>query len=984
MQSPRANVPARTYEFEYVVQADDTAPDGISILANSLAGRVEDAAGHVGDLPHDAVVGGTSHRVDTQGPTVTDISLGEPRVYSERDTILATVTFSEPVIGTRSSLKLTIGSVERSARYRSGTNTREFTFTYRVVAGDGGTVSVPSDALADVTDTAGNDVAANAAEAFAGHIVDAAASMVMGTPSVVSRPVSGDTYAGGETIRIAVSFDDVVTVTGEPRMHLMVGGERKEAAYADGSGTATLEFQYAVQQDDLDEDGVSIGDNELDVFGGATIQDANGVNARLGHPGLPDQPDHKVDAVAPTITGIAITSRPAIGDSYIVGERVAVTVTFDEEIVVSGTPTLALTVGTELRDAGCAKGTADTLACRYAVVAGDVDRDGVAVAAGELAGGTVTDAPGNEAVRDHGALADDPAHKILSPPTLAAQIPAMSLVAGGDAATVELGEVFAGALLEFDASSSDPAVADASVVDATLTVRSGTEGSATVTVMARNPAGSVSTDFAVSVATDAVEKAVLNDALAAIGRGMMSSTASVIGSRFRLDTNGARMAVGGRRLGGALSSQMQRLYDSGDLYAALGMQDGWRVEPDTRAGRGHGMTAERLLAGSAFNMPLRSARRNAGTSIAIWGGGDLSGFTGEPSGSSYDGTAISGHLGLDARGAGWLAGMSVSHSVAEADYDFAGDVTGDGTLKTGVTALHPYGRLDLGEDAEVWAIGGFGVGEADLTRSHVVGAQSSDLSMAMAVGGLRHALPVQFGGSAMSLRGDAGFLNLETDAGAMAVDALSASVSRLRLGVEAVWEGSNATPFVEVSGRFDGGDGQTGGGLELAGGLRIQNAQSGFGLEAKGRMLALHSGDGYADRGFGVTASFQPGTGGRGIVLRLSPHWGGSPDATDLFWDEASGVRDAVRHSLRHNRTWGMDAELGYGITFRSIPGLMTPFTQADITDDTDRRLRIGIRYALAQGLLRSTRFEFAAEHVDGERHRRQETRVLARGQARF
>ena len=987
LRSPSENRVAQEFVFRYVVQASDNDPDGISIAANSLgrAGGVRDGAGNALLPTHRAVAGGNAQRVDTQGPTVADIDLGNGRVYLAGDTITATVRFSEPVrAATNSTLTLAIGSVPHPATYASGNNTPTLTFTYSVRPGDGGTVSVPHAALVGITDTVGNPIAANAAEVFAGHVVDTAGPAVTAPPTIASRPASGDTYARGETIRIAVTFDDAVNVTGvpAPRMHLTVGSERREAAYAGGSGSTTLSFHYVVQVNDLDEDGVSIGANAF-VTSGATIRDRNGVDARLGHGAVPDRPEHKVDAVAPTITGIEITSRPVIGDAYTVDENVVVTVTFDEDIAVSGAPILALTVGTELREAPCAQDKADTLACRYAVVIGDVDRDGVAVAAGTLAGGTVTDTPGNPAARSHGALADDPNHKVLPVPTLAEAIPDMSLVAGGVEETVALDEVFAGSRLVFEASSTDPAVAEAVVSGSALTVHPGMEGTATVTVTASNPAGSLSTDFSVSVATDPVEKAVLNDALAAIGRGMLSSTANIIGSRFSLDPSTARMALGGRRPGSTLSPQMQQLALRDDPHAAFGARGGSMAEPRHHAGiGGHGMTAGGLLAGSAFNMPLRGSA--PGPSFAIWGGGDLSSFTGEPMSGAYDGTAIAGHLGVDARGAGWLAGVSVSRSSAEADYDFASEMTGSGTLKTGVTALHPYARLEVGADAELWAIGGFGAGTADLTRSHVAEAHSSNLSMAMAIGGLRYALPLEFRGSEFSLRGDAGFLVLDTGTGELAVDALSASVSRLRLGVEAAWEGRSATPFVEVSGRLDGGDGQTGSGLELAGGVRIRSPESGFGLEAKGRLLALHSGEGYGEAGFGVIASFEPGTAGRGLVLRLSPHWGGSPDATDLFWDEAGGFGRAGQHGLRHDRTWGLDAELGYGFSLRSIPGLMTPFGQADVANEADQRIRLGIRYGLARGLLRSTRFEVAVERVDGERHQSRETRVLARGQANF
>ena len=274
----------------------------------------------------------------------------------------------------------------------------------------------------------------------------------------------------------------------------------------------------------------------------------------------------------------------------------------------------------------------------------------------------------------------------------------------------------------------------------------------------------------------------------------------------------------------------------------------------------------------------------------------------------YDGSASAGFIGVDARGDGWLAGGSVSRSGAEADYTFDGIVQGGGTggtLETSVTAFHPYARLEVGPDSEVWVIGGFGGGEADLSRTHVAGAQSSDLSMSMVIGGLRRALALEFGGADLSLRGDAGVVNLETDSGAMAIEGLSASASRLRLGLEAAWEGESATPFVEVSGRFDGGDGQTGGGIELAGGIRILNPESGFGLEAKGLVLAMHTGEGYSESGIGVTASFEPG-GGRG--LRSDCRLGGGDRRTRRT---SSGMKWEAFATLRSTPTAWTGAERG-------------------------------------------------------------------------
>ena len=1005
LQSPSSTSGGDTWVFSYKVVAGDNDADGVSIAANALKGDLEDAAGNGADIAHSAVSASTSHKVDTQGPSVTAVEVtgsGDDNLFLEGDTITATVTFDEEVDVARTGsnavrVQFNIGTSPETATYAGGDGTETLTFTYDVVAGDTGQISLPADALeGQVEDAAGNEAEGTLALSGGPYTVDASAPMLVGAPSISSAPRTGDTYAVDETITLQVRFDEPVMVTGEPRLPIQVGPRpRNIVLYTSGSGTDTLTFSYTVRNGDTDDDGVSVDANALRLPAGAAIADVNGLTAAIEHGELPDQPGHKVDAIAPGIESVAITSMPASDDAYLIDETIAVTVTFSEDIATAGMTTLDLMVGEGVRAAACAQGSASTqLTCSYTVVANDFDPDGISVDA-DMLKGTITDMVGNPATLTHEALEDDPAHKVYAAaPEAVRTIDRLSLAAGGGTNSLDLTGIFTGFQLSYAAVSSNESVATATVSGTDLTVVSGMEGTARVTVTASNLAGEASVSFDVLVATDPAETAVLNDALAAIGRSMLSSTASVIGSRFELASTGSQMALGGSRFGGSLSPQMQRFLAGNDpfaleermseraLFSGSGSQQPY--------GGGYGLTSDRLFTGTSFNMPL-NAMGTGDAQFAVWGAGDLQSFEGEPDDGMYDGSSSSGYIGVDARGDGWLAGVSVSRSGAEADYDFDGTarvtgVRGGGTLETSVTAFHPYARLEVGADSEVWVIGGFGGGEADLSRTHVSGSQSSDLSMAMAVGGLRRALAMEFGGADLSLRGDAGFLSLETDSGAMAVDGLSASVSRLRLGLEAAWEGESATPFVEVSGRFDGGDGQTGGGLELAGGLRILNPESGFGLEAKGRILAMHTGDGYSESGIGVTASFEPGAAGRGITFRLSPRWGGSADSTDLFWDEVGNVRDASQYAygLDRAQTWGVDAALGYGFGLRSMPGVVTPFGQMDVTGAQDQRIRVGVRYGLMQGLLGGTQVELSAERVDGEMHRVGETRVLVSGRARF
>ena len=124
------------------------------------------------------------------------------------------------------------------------------------------------------------------------------------------------------------------------------------------------------------------------------------------------------DTTPPTISTLAISSSPPAGQNghYRIGDAVAVTATFSEALVLSGTPTLKIKVGAVEKSADCAlKGTsgddAKKLVCSYTVAEGDADTDGVAVEAGKLAG-TIKDGADNAATLTYTAVPDSSGHKV--------------------------------------------------------------------------------------------------------------------------------------------------------------------------------------------------------------------------------------------------------------------------------------------------------------------------------------------------------------------------------------------------------------------------------------------------------------------------------------------------------------------------------------------------------------------------------------------
>ena len=147
--------------------------------------------------------------------------------------------------------------------------------------------------------------------------------------------------------------------------------------------------------------------------GGAWSTDANGRSYKVVIKGA-------VVGV-PAVTGTAVTSSPAANSSYETGEVIQVTVTFDDPVTVdtaSGTPRLALNIGSNTRYAeySASGSTSTALVFAYTVSAEDQDNFGISVDANVLElNGSAIHRAGNAGVNaflDHGALSTQSGHRV--------------------------------------------------------------------------------------------------------------------------------------------------------------------------------------------------------------------------------------------------------------------------------------------------------------------------------------------------------------------------------------------------------------------------------------------------------------------------------------------------------------------------------------------------------------------------------------------
>ena len=415
--------------FSYEVQAGDTDADGVAIPEDGIrlaGGVIADLAGNAADLAAAAVLDDAFVKVDAttaqiQSVEVSDVATSAPGWLRLGDSVSFSVTFDKAVVVDTAlgepHLRIMLGGEERFATFAGGSGSSVLTFVYTISSGDeaSGGISVPATSLepgtATITDLAGNEANLTHAELPADPAmgVDAVAPAAV---EVLITADAGEYSKVGDAIVVTVRFTQDVIVDlagGRPFIGVRMGDADRQAVYAGGDGTDTLTFVYIVAEDDAEIDGVSVGENGIDLAGGR-IHDLAGNDAVLDNAAV-DVDTVKIDTVAPQIEGVTVAETTGqSGVPLTVGDTITFAMTFDSPLVVdlsAGLPELRILIGTDERYAIFSGLDGDrVLRFTYAIADGDHASTGIAVPADSLYLGAaiITDAAGNLASSLHPAM----------------------------------------------------------------------------------------------------------------------------------------------------------------------------------------------------------------------------------------------------------------------------------------------------------------------------------------------------------------------------------------------------------------------------------------------------------------------------------------------------------------------------------------------------------------------------------------------------
>ncbi|RAI97531.1 gliding motility-associated-like protein [Chitinophaga skermanii] len=376
-----------TVMFTYTVQAGDFDMDGISFnapidLNGGTITTINSQRAATLTIPATTL---SNAKVDGIRPTIQSITASASPMATGNYKF--TVTFSERMRHDYTSADIVTGTAVLNNSYVN-IQPSVTVFEYNgVVTGGDGTATLDFSKV-NLLDEAGNTLDTTG--------VNIPVIIIANKPATITNiTVPADsTYRLGNVMNFDVTFDQALTIVdpaNAPRLPFTIDGNIVKYASHTGTTGNTYHFQYTVVADDMDADGIVVGDKLL-----GSLQNQYNVLADTTINNIPNTANIRIDAKAP----VATTVKYPAADLYGIGQTIQIKVGFNEAVTYTGTPKLSII----LKDgsvvfADVVNGNhTDTLTFQYTVKEGDEKKQLAVSSTIDLTASTITDMHGNNLV----------------------------------------------------------------------------------------------------------------------------------------------------------------------------------------------------------------------------------------------------------------------------------------------------------------------------------------------------------------------------------------------------------------------------------------------------------------------------------------------------------------------------------------------------------------------------------------------------------
>ncbi|MCY3843144.1 MAG: hypothetical protein OXH69_06330, partial [Acidobacteria bacterium] len=378
---------------------------------------------------------------------------------------------------------------------------------------------------------------------------------------------------------------------------------------------------------------------------------------------------------------------------------------------------------------------------------------------------------------------------------------------------------------------------------------------------------------------------------------------------------GMRGAVGMAGMGGSTGAM-----GMAGQHAPMGGVAGSAGYGPAGAAHGGGLFGSMAPGGGVFsNSEFELNRESRGGMLSVWSRSSRSYFSGLEDALSLNGDVRTTMVGADYSRGALTLGLSVGRTLGLGGYSGPSG----GQMSTSMTGFYPWVGYQVNDRVSVWGVTGYGTGSLNLTPDGA-SALETGVSMAMSAVGTRGELigSRATGGFALAFKADALWVGAGSDlldGAAGRLNASEAGVTRVRTALEGsrgftLGGRLSLRPSVEVGLRRDGGDAETGAGMDVGGGLAFTDTVTGLSLDVRVRTLVVHQAEGFTERGMSLSFGWDPTPSSPlGLTARVAPSWGGQAQGgAEALWG------NQMAYGMGSHQMYGsgdrVDAEVGYGL----------------------------------------------------------------------
>ena len=369
------------------------------------------------------------------------------------------------------------------------------------------------------------------------------------------------------------------------------------------------------------------------------------------------------------------------------------------------------------------------------------------------------------------------------------------------------------------------------------------------------------------------------------------------------------------------------------------------------------LDSKQLFSDARITLPISadgspSLRTQRPPALAFWASGEYRKMFGDTPELEWDGDLTGIYIGIDGlisnhdiRGFDIYAGLALARAKTKLQYDDIGEqrTGGQGDYNLNITSAHPYISWQSGPHLDMWATVGYGEGNLTIERHDNTDVVSTDVSLANLAFGVSRLIS-QHDGNHIRLRGEmlTGRLDVNgnEDIVKQSVDTGLAKLAMVLSHPRDLRNGAHFDPVYLLGARYDYGDSESGGAMELSSAMRYTGANRRVSGVLRAHGVLSQSGE-YKEWGVYAQLRNQPGLDKQGISASLTPIYG-ETEHQDLWQNTPTFTADPDDYALHWN------ARLGYGINALR-DGTLTPF--AELAHRTDNIYRLGLDWTPNNGV---------------------------------